>query len=163
MIITKNLPVSVCEDEEYSLFGAKKSNFSQYRINDVILELTKLVESKIKLELKDTHCGAIMHDGWTKSGVHYVGLCATYMRKLRTIKHGKVVMESVPELTLVSCSPMSGVESKIKQELKDTQCGAIMHDGWTKSGAHYIGLYAMYMRKLRRIKYGKPVIVSVPE
>jgi hypothetical protein len=34
------------------------------------------------------------------------------------------------------------VEESITEEVTTTQCGSIMHDGWTYNGTHYIGLFA---------------------
>ena len=38
------------------------------------------------------------------------------------------------------------VEESIRDELKHTPCGAIMHDGWTSGGVHFTGLFACYIR-----------------
>ena len=105
-IVTTNSPVAICENEEYREFSKCNHNFGHERVNDVILELTKIVEQKIAKEIKSTQCGAIMHDGWTLSGNHYIGLYATYMTKVRRIEDGKEVTKVVPNTTLVSCSPM---------------------------------------------------------
>ena len=36
------------------------------------------------------------------------------------------------------------VEDKIKEEMKVAGYGSIMHDGWSKFGTHYVGIFAQY-------------------
>ena len=37
------------------------------------------------------------------------------------------------------------VEEKLQAEMKAAGMGSIVHDGWTKLGEHYVGLFATYM------------------
>ena len=47
-------------------------------ITKVFYNLVEIVEDVIKKEMKEAGYGAIMHDGWTKSSTHYVGIFAQY-------------------------------------------------------------------------------------
>ena len=75
-----------------------------------------IVERKIKKELKTIDRGAIMHDGWTLSGMNYIGSFVCYMRSIKTYVEGKEQLAQVPEATLMSCSPMTNVD-----DVEDTE------------------------------------------
>ena len=49
---------------------------SQKTIKETIFKLIEKVEKEFAKELQDASIGAIMHDGWTKSSVHYIALYA---------------------------------------------------------------------------------------
>ena len=49
-------------------------------VQKVLFNLKELVEEMIKPELKLADYGALMHNGWSKFGTHYVGLFAQYNR-----------------------------------------------------------------------------------
>eukprot|EP00957_Ditylum_brightwellii_P035804 2714716-Ditylum_brightwellii.AAC.1 len=54
--------------------------------------------------------GSILHDGWSKMGVHYVGLFACYNKK-QTLIHKKEIKENnVPEIALLSMSTLANKE-----------------------------------------------------
>ena len=53
--------------------------------------------------MKAAGCGAIMYDGWTLSGVHNVGLYASYNRKI------KGSIELKPTISLIACAPMGAI------------------------------------------------------
>ena len=39
------------------------------------------------------------------------------------------------------------VEDAIKKDLKEAKYGALMHDGWSKYGTHYVALFAQFNKK----------------
>jgi hypothetical protein len=41
------------------------------------------------------------------------------------------------------------VKESITEEVAATQCGSIVHNGWTCNGTHYIGLFAAYCRPIK--------------
>jgi hypothetical protein len=41
------------------------------------------------------------------------------------------------------------VEESITEEVTTTQCGSIVHNGWTCNGTHYVGLFAVYCRPIK--------------
>ena len=110
LIIGESLPLSACEKQSYRHFSKAQNNFTAKRLRDVILKLTPIVEEKIQEELKNAGRGAIMHDGWTLSGVHYIGLFACYMRNIKSYVEGRKQLTAVPTVTLLSCSPMAKID-----------------------------------------------------
>ena len=78
-------------------------------VQKIIFNLVPMVEKSIAAEMKESGCGAIMHDGWSKFGTHYVGLFAQYNWKIYQ-NIGKTVTTSImPTNVLLSMQPMSGM------------------------------------------------------
>jgi len=48
-------------------------------LKDTLCNLADIVKEKIAVEMKEAKRGAIMYDGRTLSGVHYIGLFACYI------------------------------------------------------------------------------------
>jgi len=63
IIVSKMVCISYVADAQFRNFSKFKNNFSNARVRDVILELVKIVEKKLGLEMKAAGCGAIMYDG----------------------------------------------------------------------------------------------------
>ena len=55
-------------------------------IQDVVHAMVELVEGHVSEEMKAAGRGALMHDGWTLSGVHYVGCFAVYVIHQKIMK-----------------------------------------------------------------------------
>jgi len=73
----------------------------------IIFNLVPLVEKAISVEMKEAEMGALMHDGWSKFGTHYVGLFAQYNRKIKQ-QIGKTQQTTIiPTNVLLSMRPMS--------------------------------------------------------
>ena len=73
----------------------------------IIFNLVPLVEKAISVEMKEAGMGALMHDGWSKFGTHYVGLFAQYNRKIKQ-QIGKTQQTTIiPTNVLLSMRPMS--------------------------------------------------------
>ena len=70
MIIRKNLPVLVVEDDEYRIVFKHTHKYSKKLIKRILFHLVTMVEDAIKKYLKEANYGAIMHDGWRKYGTH---------------------------------------------------------------------------------------------
>ena len=67
----------------------------------------------------DAGCGALMYDGWTQSGTHYVGLFVCYVRKQKGVEEGESVMVEIPEILLISCQPMAKICNEGKPDSED--------------------------------------------
>ena len=81
-------------------------------VQKIIFNLVPMVEKSIAAEMKESGCGAIMHDGWSKFGTHYVGLFAQYNRKIYQ-NIGKTVATTImPTNVLLSMRPMSGLSGE---------------------------------------------------
>ena len=66
---------------------------------NIIFKMTELVEEKIIAELKTTTCGAKMHDGWSRCGVHYLCYFTCY------------IFNNHPKSRLISLAPMVNKEA----------------------------------------------------
>ena len=106
LIISKLLPLSAVEDNHYRKFGKKTNNIGKKKLKQIICNIVELVEKKIQLEMEQAGQGSILHDGWSKFSVHYIGLFACYMKAVNIQKGIKVMKEEEPTLVLLSCAPM---------------------------------------------------------
>ena len=73
----------------------------------IIFNLVPLVEKEISREMKEAGIGAIMHDGWSKFGTHYVGLFAQYNRRIKQNIGKTQQTTEIPTNVLLSMRPMS--------------------------------------------------------
>jgi len=97
LIIEKNLPLQFIEEPLLRHFSKHNHKFSRVMLKSVILRLVELVEKRISQEMKEAGCGSILHDGWSHNSVHYVGLFASFIKKI----------DSTPRLVLLSVSPLA--------------------------------------------------------
>ena len=81
-------------------------------IRKVLFHLVRIVESNISKDLEIAKQGAIMHDGWSKFGTHYVSLFAQYNRTViqNTGKIRRTVL--VPASVFLAMRPMAGISDK---------------------------------------------------
>eukprot|EP00171_Calliarthron_tuberculosum_P002904 IDg2904t1 len=83
LVVLRNEPLSIVEDRIYRDFSMyEDQRISRKTPREVMFSLFEIVENRISAEMRVTK-GAILHDGWTDSGVHYIGLFAVYVRKIR--------------------------------------------------------------------------------
>lgn len=106
IVIMRDLPFSIVEDKLYREF----SNFDEYvsrkTLKEVLFCLVELVKQNISSEMIKTR-GAIMNNGRTNAGTHYVGLFAVYTRNVRTVENNTSIFRSEVVTPLLSMSPMS--------------------------------------------------------
>ena len=75
-------------------------------------------------------------------------LCSLLFFRL-AFKHDHKFIQKMVQKIIFNLVPM--VKDSIAAEMKEAGCGALIHDGWSKFGTHYVGLFAQYNRKLIRI------------
>ena len=92
---SKNNPISIVQENIYREFAGFNHKISIGVVSNIIFKMTELVEEKIIAELKTTKCGAIMHDGWSRCGVHYLCYFACY------------IFDNHPKFRLISLAPMA--------------------------------------------------------
>jgi hypothetical protein len=99
LVVMKGVPISSVEDKVFRSVVKFSDAISIKAIVRTIFQLVVLVEQKISKELARTPCGALMHDAWTRAGIHYVALFGCYIDEKK--KHN-------PErrCTLLAVSPM---------------------------------------------------------
>ena len=97
------------DDNDYRVAFKHQHKFSSKLIRDVLFNLVPMVEEAITKEMKSAELGAIMHDGWSKFGTHYVALFAQYNRRSTTFI-GKVKKVTInPASVLLAVRPMLNV------------------------------------------------------
>ena len=109
LIVLKSLPLSFVEDDLVSSFSKSEYTFSQKLIKSVIFHLTEHVEKRISALMQET-TGAIVHDGWSNAGMHYFGVFASFMRKIKVVRNGESTEVEELCLPLLSVSPMAKVQ-----------------------------------------------------
>ena len=109
MIILKNNPISILQDPIYRKFAGFKYKTSIGVVRNIIFKMMELIEEKNIAELKPTTCGTIMHDGWSRYGVHYLCYFACY------------IFDNHPKPRLISLAPMTNKEAneKIETSMED--------------------------------------------
>ena len=92
--------------------------FSNKLVKEVLFNLVGVVEDTIKEEMKLAGYGAIMHDGWSKFGTHYVGIFAQYNNAV-SCYIGKIKSTRLqPTNVLLAMRPMCGVpEEGVKSDV----------------------------------------------
>eukprot|EP00171_Calliarthron_tuberculosum_P003890 IDg3890t1 len=109
IIVLKSLPISYVEDAQVRSFSRFDFKFSMKLTKSVMFKLTELVEKRIAILMAGTK-GAIIHDGWTSSGMHYLGVFVSFMRRVEVTRSGAVC--NIEEL----CMPLLGVSPLAKNE-----------------------------------------------
>ncbi len=84
-------------------FQGSSTLFSREMFIETMLKLVKLAGTRIKDEMKRTK-GAIMSDGWTANGTHFIGVFAVYMRTVQVLVQGVVREKQDLSLPLISVS-----------------------------------------------------------
>ena len=71
--------------------------------------MLEIVEGQISAEIKDNTQGYILHDGWTKNGVHFFAIFECYIKKVSISSYYGVIEE--PQIILIDRSPMHHIEA----------------------------------------------------
>ena len=80
-------------------------------IKKIIFNLVPMVEDLIAGEMSEAGVGAIMHDGWSQFGTHYVAILAQYNRNIKQ-RVGKTSTIAVSTANvLLAIRPMGAVSS----------------------------------------------------
>lgn len=78
LIVKRNTAISAVEDVFYRNLSGFEHDFARATFKELMFTLVELIEDRITAEMKSTK-GAIMYDGWTHGGMHYLGLFAIYV------------------------------------------------------------------------------------
>jgi hypothetical protein len=110
-IVLEGLPVKSVENKVFRSLFKYNEAISIKALVRTIFQLVILVEQKISKEIAKTSCGAIMHDAWTRSGIHYyVALFACYVKEKKN--------KQDPErcCTLLAVTPMPTADGQSQSE-----------------------------------------------
>ena len=67
--------------------------------------MERLVEKRISMEIKTTK-GAIMYDGWSCNGTHFIAVLACYIVKVIGREDSKEIARDETRMALLALSPM---------------------------------------------------------
>lgn len=132
-IILENCPFTIISSPVYRRFNQFQSEVSAATVQDTIIKLVELVEKRIEREMKDTK-GALLFDGWSKRGVHYVAIMASYMQGVPVKKRDVVATEYIPRISLIALSPMAKIPKicKKKDDQSTNDCAESPHPDTAK-------------------------------
>ena len=82
LVIALSLPASWVANRDLREFSKFSEHISINSFKYTLFKLEELVEAKIRTEKKATK-GAIMYDGWSVNGTHYLGIMAVYMKSVK--------------------------------------------------------------------------------
>jgi len=118
MVVDQNWPLCSVEKPQYRKNFIHKHIISIKRLSFLILVVGELVEKKIK-ELMMDRMGCLIHDGFTRGGVHFVGVYASFIAKEGT-------PDAQLEIPLLACCPMPCLPSEDEEEVEeaDALCAA---------------------------------------
>ena len=108
-ITSMSLPLSIVQDELFRRFSNHEHNFSIKHVKQVMFQLVEIVEQLTGEEMKCTKV-AILHDGWTHAGTHYLGIFASYIRRKVIWENNKNICINEHVMPLLSMSPLRKID-----------------------------------------------------
>eukprot|EP00171_Calliarthron_tuberculosum_P001491 IDg1491t1 len=115
LVTLNNYPMSHVQNEELRAFSKFDEQIGKNEFKNTMLYLVELVEKSIKYEMQSTR-GAVMYDGWTEGGVHYLGIYAVYVRKVDVMRRGVNHQGEEVAITLLSVSPMAKSDQRVQDD-----------------------------------------------
>ena len=108
LIILESCPFSIVTSTEYRRFNRFLTAVSVETVQITIIKMVELVEKRIQKAIEKT-IGAVLFDGWSKRGVHYVAMVASYVEDVPVKKRDIICTENVQRLALIALSPMEQI------------------------------------------------------
>ena len=84
---------------------------------NIILNMVRIVENKIGLDVKKAKRGSTMHDGWSNHCTHRAGLLAFYMGPSKRKVKGKLHAERASVVVSLAVLHLSKLENEPNGEL----------------------------------------------
>eukprot|EP01040_Poterioochromonas_malhamensis_P017462 gene17462-20072_t len=110
LIVKKNAPFSIIEDEDYRIFRGSKMNFSRRHLRKVMDEIGMKIQEKIRAMLPKSF--GIIHDGWAAGkGTHLMAIFVTFPDSKAV--HGRC-------RRLISVTPLDDETSFTAESIADT-------------------------------------------
>ena len=107
MIVNMGWPVNCVEIALYQDFHRGTSKFSIKAVKAVILATTIQVEECLAAEMREASKRSIVHNAWSKFGVHFFALFATYKTTREVVdEEGAVRLVTRPVISLLSVAPL---------------------------------------------------------
>ena len=114
-IVLENCPFSIVTSKTYRRFNKYQCAVTVETIQETLLKLVELVELRIAKEMENTK-GALLFDGWSKRGVHYVALIASYMKEI-SVRRGNIMSTDYEQrLSLIALSPMAKIPTSCEEQ-----------------------------------------------
>ncbi len=108
LIVLKKFSLHSVHDAEVRKFSRFDVSLAKRTVAQVILTLVELVEQRVAEEMKST-AGAVLFDGWSCNGTHYVAVLASYCISMPVRENATTTAKQVPRLALLASSPMGRV------------------------------------------------------
>lgn len=108
LIVLRRYPISCVIDPELRAISKFTSVLDTKTIRAVLISLVLLVEDRMKEALEGKK-GALLFDGWTENGTHYVAMLVSYVDIVKSLVAGHEVPQPVTRLALLAASPMAQV------------------------------------------------------
>lgn len=118
MVVEKNLPVTMCENETFRKMTEGLPNLSYRKVRQIILRIKLILKLKLAKRLRMTERGGIMFDSWTRYNVHYCGIIANV-----------VGPEGEVESHLMSCFPLTNGKVRVTRNQGDHSQVMLQRDG----------------------------------
>ena len=101
LISEEILSLTVIQKKSFRKFngGAEQLLFSQEKLKVKLYNMVEIFEGRISAEVKDATRGSILHDGWTKNGVHFFAIYECYIKKVSISSYYGVIEE--PQIILI--------------------------------------------------------------
>eukprot|EP00171_Calliarthron_tuberculosum_P023317 IDg23317t1 len=107
-IVMRNRPLREIQDTEFRRISRHTVHISKETLEDVLFKLVELVEKRIAHEMNGTR-GALLYDGWSSNGTHYIGVFASYCSQISATSNHCPTSIPVTRQTLISAAPMAQV------------------------------------------------------
>lgn len=106
LIFLRSAPLLIVEDTDYRSFSCFKTVTISEKVKQTVLKFGALVEKRIENELQGTF-GAVMFDGWSKFGTHYISMIASYMKTVADSASMKGISHFQQRFSLIDLPPIS--------------------------------------------------------
>ena len=108
LIVLRGYPLTCVVDPELRALSKFTSKLDTKTIRGVLMSMVQLVEDRIK-EALDGKKGALLFDGWTENGTHFVAMIVSYIDVVKSFAAGTETHQTVTRLALLAASPMAKV------------------------------------------------------
>ena len=120
LIVLRRYPISCVIDPELRAISKFTSVVDKNTMRGVLMSLVQLVEERITAALNGKK-GALLFDGWTENGTHYVAMIVSYTDMVPSIVAAKETTQPVTRLVLLAASPMAQMCGDETKELCESE------------------------------------------
>ena len=132
LIVLESAPFEIVESVEYRRAFEHPAVTTAETVKETMLKLVELVEQRVRNDICGKK-GALLFDGWSKRGVHYVEMIASYTREVVEQRKKDKVVHEQQALAMLALSPMAKTpesnesERNMNCEEEAVKCNAETH------------------------------------